>query len=159
MTLSDYITPECVAADLRASGKKQLFQEMANLMVNCSHLSTQDIHTRKIVAAVMERERLGTTGVGYGVALPHAKLPMIDRVVVAFARLESPIEYEAIDNRPVDLVALIIAPEAAAGEHLRVLAQISRRLRKIETRSRLRSAPNTESLYTTLIDDRQANAA
>lgn len=156
MRINELINAECVAADLRATSKKQLFQDMARLLVETGALGTAQIHVRDIVAAAMERERLGSTGVGSGVALPHARIDGVDRVHAAFARIETPLDYDAIDERPVDLVALIIAPSDAGGEHLRALAQISRRLRREDVRARLRAAPNAESLYISLIEDIQA---
>lgn len=148
-----------MAADLKVASKKQLIQEMAQLLADCMCLSDQKLKVRDIIAVAMERERLGSTGVGSGVALPHARMEGLDQVRVAFARLESPIDFEAIDERPVDLVAFILAPADAGGDHLRALALISRRLRKEDVRARLRSAPNAESLYTTFTDDERASAA
>jgi len=118
-----------------------------------------DVAIRDIVSAAMERERLGSTGVGAGVALPHARVEGIDKVHVVFARLETPLEYDSIDERPVDLVALLIAPIDAGGAHLRALATVSRRLRRQDMRQRLRAAPNAESLFTILTEQRQTNAA
>lgn len=159
MRIDDLIKSDCVAVDLRISSKKQLFQDMARLLVDTKTLGNDSVHIRDIVAAAMERERLGSTGVGSGVALPHARIDGVDRVHAAFARLESPLDYDAVDDRPVDLVALIIAPSNAGGEHLRALAQISRRLRREDVRARLRVAPNAESLYISLIDTSEASAA
>lgn len=159
MTQEPLFRADSVLCDLHASSKKQLFQEMASKLLENSELSDSKIATRDIVAGAMERERLGTTGVGTGVALPHARIDGIDKVYVAFARLETPLDYDAIDERPVDLVALLIAPENAGGAHLRALAKVSRRLRRQDMRQRLRSAPNAESLYTILTEERQANAA
>jgi len=148
-----------VGFDLNVSSKKQLFQEMARLLVKADTQCVTKLEPRDIVAAAMERERLGSTGVGSGVALPHARIDGIVGVHAAFARLEAPLEYDAIDERPVDLVAMLIAPSDAGGQHLRALAQISRRLRREDVRARLRSAPNDESLYTILMDDMAASAA
>lgn len=159
MTLNTLIQPECVGYDLNMSSKKQLFQEMARLLVKANVGGVGKFDVRDIVSLAMERERLGSTGVGSGVALPHARIDGIDNVHAAFARLETPLDYDAIDERPVDLVALLIAPSDAGGQHLRALAQISRRLRREDVRSRLRSAPNAESLYTILMDDPAASAA
>jgi len=115
--------------------------------------------TRDIVTPALERERLGSTGVGYGVALPHARVAGIDKVYAAFVRLQTPLDYESIDDRPVDLVAMIIAPENAGGAHLRALAQLSRQLRREHVRHRLRAAPDVQSLYISLSDDTKSRAA
>lgn len=159
MSLENLISSDCVALDLRVSSKKQLFQDLARLILESSALESQNVVLRDVVAAAMERERLGSTGVGSGVALPHARIDGIDRVYAAFARLETPLDYDSIDDRPVDLVVMLIAPSEASGEHLRALAQVSRRLRREDVRARLRSAPNAESLHISLINDGRATAA
>jgi PTS system nitrogen regulatory IIA component len=148
-----------VLSDLHVSSKKQLFQEMATKLLETEALKGADIACRDIVAAAMERERLGSTGVGTGVALPHARIDGIDQVHVVFARLETAIDYDAIDERPVDLVALLLAPQDAGGAHLRALAKVSRRLRRQDMRQRLRTAPNAESLFTILTEERNSAAA
>ena len=148
-----------VLCDLHVSSKKQLFQEMATKLLQADALKGTDIVCRDIVAAAMERERLGSTGVGTGVALPHARIDGIDQVHVVFARLETAIDYDAIDDRPVDLVALLLAPSDAGGAHLRALAKVSRRLRRQDMRQRLRAAPNVESLFTILTEERKTAAA
>lgn len=148
-----------VLCDLHVSSKKQLFQEMATKLVEIDTFKDSKIVPRDIVAAAMERERLGSTGVGAGVALPHARLEGIDQVHVVFARLETAIDYDAIDERPVDLVALLLAPSDAGGAHLRALAKVSRALRRQDMRQRLRAAPNTESLFTILTEERNSAAA
>lgn len=150
---------DSVLCDLHVSSKKQLFQEMATKLIEADALADAGIACRDIVQAAMERERLGSTGVGTGVALPHARLDGIERVHAVFARLETPLDYDSIDERPVDLVALLIAPSEAGGAHLRALAKVSRTLRRADMRQRLRAAPNAESLFTILIEDRTATAA
>ncbi len=159
MDLVDLIARDRVAIDLKVTSKKQLVQEMTKMLLESDGLADSGLKTRDIVGAAMERERLGSTGVGSGVALPHARIEGLERVFVAVARLETPIEFEAIDERPVDLAAFIIAPSHAGSDHLRALSLISRRLRKEEVRAKLRTAPNSESLYTTLIDEARATAA
>ena len=159
MTFNDLINEDCVICDLNVTSKKQLFQEMAQVLVKSGQLPENESIIRDIVTGAIERERLGSTGVGSGVALPHARLADIDRVYVAFARLENPLEFESIDDRPVDLVALLIAPENTGGEHLRALAMVSRRLRREDMRARLRRAPDAQSLYILLVENREADAA
>ena len=148
-----------VLFDLHVSSKKQLFQEMASKLLETDALKGSNVACRDVVLAAMERERLGSTGVGAGVALPHARIDGIDQVHVVFARLGTPIDYDAIDERPVDLVTLLIAPSDAGGAHLRALAKVSRALRRQDMRQRLRAAPNAESLFTILTEDRTASAA
>lgn len=148
-----------ILCDLAVTSKKQLLQEMATQLLKSMELTETDITCRDIVLAAMERERLGSTGVGSGVALPHARIEGIKDVYAIFARLETPIEYDSIDERPVDLVTLLLAPKNAGGAHLRALAKVSRTLRKPDMRQRLRAAPNKESLLTILVEDRSATAA
>ncbi len=159
MNTQTLFMPSCVAASLNAVSKKQLLQEMAEMAVNCGAIANAAIKPRDVVSAVMERERLGSTGVGSGVAIPHARLDGLDMVKAVFARLETPLEYDAVDDRPVDLVVLLLAPLDAGGDHLKALAQVSRLLRREETRARLRAAPNVESIYMLLTDTRAVDAA
>ena len=147
---------ESVVVDINVGSQKQLFQDMATRLIAANGL---DISCRDIVAAAMERERLGSTGVGNGVALPHARIDGIDRVMAGFARLSDPMDFDSVDGRPVDLVAFLLAPADAAGAHLRALARVSRQLRREENRSRLRSAPDALSLFTILSDDSVQRAA
>ena len=129
------------------------------MAVACGAIGDSNLKARDVVFSVMERERLGSTGVGYGVAIPHARLEGLSEVRAVFARLETPLDYDSIDDRPVDLVVLLLAPADAGGDHLKALAQISRLLRREDMRARLRSAPTAESLHLLLTEDRAANAA
>ncbi len=148
---------ESVIVDLSISSQKQLFQEMAKAIIDANGL---DVTVRDIVSAAVERERLGSTGVGNGVALPHARIDGIDQVMVGFARLTEPLDFDSVDNRPVDLVAFLLAPSDAAGAHLRALARVSRQLRREEKRAKLRAAPDAQSLFTLLTSDQlEADAA
>jgi len=147
---------ESVSVDLNVTSQKQLFQEMATRLITAHDF---DISGRDIVAAAMERERLGSTGVGNGVALPHARIAGLDQVVAGFARLSDPMDFDSVDGRPVDLVAFLLAPENAAGAHLRALARVSRTLRREGNRTRLRSAPDALSAFMILSDDTVQRAA
>jgi PTS system nitrogen regulatory IIA component len=155
--MTSLFTPESVTADLSVASQKQLFQDMAKQLIEAHGLT--GIACRDVVAAAVERERLGSTGVGNGVALPHARIDGLDRVVAGFARLETPLDFDAVDERPVDLVVFLLAPADAAGAHLRALARVSRQLRREENRARLRAAPDGQSLYTIIADEPQATAA
>jgi PTS system nitrogen regulatory IIA component len=147
---------ESVVVDLNIGSQKQLFQDMALRLIAAHGLK---IPCRDIVAAAIERERLGSTGVGNGVALPHARIDGLDHVVAGFARLTEPMDFDSVDGRPVDLVAFLLAPADAAGAHLRALARVSRQLRREEKRSKLRAAPDAISLFTILSDETAASAA
>ena len=147
-----------VMLDVHASSKKQLFQMMAEQLAAQPKFTELGISCRDIVNATMERERLGSTGVGSGVALPHARIDGLDRVYSILARMDTPMDYEAVDDVPVDLIVLLVAPSDAGGAHLRALAQFSRRLRREETRERLRTAPDEKSLFITITQKAQRAA-
>lgn len=154
---NDLFSAETVIVDVNVSSQKQLFQDIAARLVEAHELT--NIASRDIVSAAMERERLGSTGVGNGVALPHARIEGLDKVVAAFVRLSEAMDFDSVDGRPVDLVAFLLAPEDSAGAHLRALARVSRTLRREENRSRLRSAPDALSLFTILSDSALERAA
>ncbi|MEI9994152.1 MAG: PTS IIA-like nitrogen regulatory protein PtsN [Rhizomicrobium sp.] len=147
MNISDLLQPGAVIATLKVQGKKQLLQELA---ARAATLVRQP--ERKIFETLMERERLGTTGVGQGIAIPHGRLPDLKDIVGVFARLESPIDYDAVDNQPVDLVFMLLAPEGAGADHLKALARVSRLLRNQPATEKLRAAKSAEALYAILTD-------
>jgi len=124
MEISDLVQPEAVISGLKAGGKKQLLQELARHAAQIT-----GVNEKKIFETLLERERLGTTGVGNGIAIPHGKLADFKRLYGLFARLEKPIDFDAIDEQPVDLVFLLLAPEGAGADHLKALARVSRLLR------------------------------
>ncbi len=150
---------EDILFDVNVGSQKQLFQEIATKLIKTHKLEEKGIACRDIVAASVERERLGSTGVGNGVALPHARLDGVDHVVAVFAKLNHPLEFDSVDDRAVDLVVFLLAPGDAGGAHLRALAKVSRLLRRQEVRQRLRAAPNAESLYTILTENQDVRAA
>ncbi len=147
MSLADILKPEGVVASLRARGKKQALQELGAVAGKLCGLDAQSILDK-----LLERERLGSTGVGQGIAIPHAKFAEITNVVGVFARLEQPIDFESIDDRPVDLIFLLIAPEAGGAEHLRTLARVSRLLRNQELCEKLRGSRERAALYALLTE-------
>jgi nitrogen PTS system EIIA component len=145
MPLTDLITPNSVIAGLKANSKKQLLQELA---ARAAELSGQS--ERTILEILQQREKLGSTGVGNGIAIPHGKLAKLDRLFGLFARLDRPIDFEALDDQPVDLVFLLLAPENAGADHLKALARVARLLRDPETARKLRGSRDAEALYTVL---------
>lgn len=147
MQIADLLSPEGVAAALKVQGKKQLLQELS-----ARAASLVRVPERRIYETLTERERLGTTGVGQGIAIPHGRLIDIEKIVGVFARLETPIEYEAVDNQPVDLVFMLLAPEGAGADHLKALARVSRLLRNHVACEKLRAASNAEALYAILTE-------
>ncbi len=147
MNISDLLAPEAVLASLKAQTKKQLLQELAAR----AHART-NLPEKQIFETLNERERLGTTGVGAGIAIPHGRMAGATGITGVFARLENAIDYEAVDGQPVDLVFMLLAPENAGADHLKALARVSRLLRHQQTCEKLRAAQSTEALYAILID-------
>jgi len=145
LEIGDLITLRGVMAQLRAPGKKQVLQELARRAATVTGIADKGIFD-----ALVERERLGTTGIGGGVAVPHCRLPELDRLYGMFARLERPIPFEAIDDQPVDLVFLLLAPLEAGAEHLKALARVSRLLRDKAMCEKLRGANSADALYALL---------
>lgn len=145
MEIDDLITPASVIANLRVSNKRQALQELAR---RAAALIKRD--ERQIFEVLWERERLGSTGIGMGTAVPHGKLPRLERMCGVFARLERPIDFEAIDDQPVDLIFLLLAPEGAGADHLKALARVARLLRDPAVAHRLRASQDAEALYAVL---------
>lgn len=154
MEISQLMSPRGMLPALRASSKKQVLQEMAKRAAEITGESE-----RSVFEVLIERERLGTTGVGNGIAIPHGKLPGLKRLYGLFARLEAPIDFEAIDEQPVDLVCLLLAPEAAGADHLKALAQVSRLLRDRSFCERLRGTSTAEALYALFSETAASHAA
>ena len=137
-----------------ASSKKRLFHELGSIAE-----SVYGVSQAKAVEALQERENLGPTGVGNGVALPHARLNGVDQVVGALIMMESPIDFDAVDRQPVDLAFALFAPEDAGVEHLKALALVSRTLRSQSLCSKLRANPDPTTLFTILTEDQSVQAA
>jgi nitrogen PTS system EIIA component len=145
MTLTDLVAPQAIIPALKVNGKKQALQELA---ARAADLTGQN--ERAVLEILLQREKLGSTGVGNGVAIPHGKLPKLGRLFGLFARLERPIDFEALDNQPVDLIFLLLAPEAAGADHLKALARVARLVRDPETTRKLRESSDTDALYAVL---------
>ena len=147
MQIADLLTPRSVIPQLRAGSKKQALQEIARRAATITGGSE-----RQIYDVLAERERLGSTGIGMGVGIPHGKLPGLTRLYGIFARLERPIPFEAIDDQPVDLIFLLLAPEGAVADHLKALALVSRLLRDRTVCEKLRGTDNADALFALLTD-------
>lgn len=147
MEISELLTVEGVIPKLHATSKKQALQELAKQAAAITGL-----HERAIFDVLLERERLGTTGVGNGIAIPHGKLPDLTRLYGLFARLEKPIDFDSIDEQPVDLIFLLLAPESAGADHLKALARVSRLLRDKAGCEKLRGTDSAEALYAILTE-------
>ncbi len=147
MEISDLLGIDAVVSNLSVTSKKQALQELAKR----AHTVT-GLDERLIFDTLLERERLGTTGVGNGIAIPHGKLADLGRLYGVFARLEKPIDFDAIDEHPVDLVFLLLAPESAGADHLKALARVSRLLRDQGICKKLRGSDNADALFALLTD-------
>ncbi len=145
MDIADLISPDAVVVNLRAATKKQALQELAKRAADL--MGPDGTSERDIFEVLLERERLGTTGVGAGIAIPHGKLPQLPKLRGLFAKLDRPVDFEAIDEQPVDLIFLLLAPEAAGADHLKALARVSRLLRDKSTCDKLRGAETADALY------------
>ena len=154
MEIHDILAPDSVLTSVRATSKKQALQELAKQASQVTGL-----HDRTIFDVLLERERLGTTGVGRGIAIPHGKLSELDRLHGIFAVLEQPIEFDSVDDQPVDLIFLLLAPESAGADHLKALARVSRLLRDSNFCDRLRAAANPGELFDALTQGAAPHAA
>jgi len=154
MALIDLLSPDAIFSALRVNGKKQALQEMSERAALVSGLPA-----REIFDALLQRERLGSTGVGDGIAIPHGKLAKCNRIFGIFARLDRAIDFEALDGLPVDLIFLLIAPESAGADHLKALATIARVLRNSNMAAQLRATRDASALYSLLTLTPTSNAA
>ena len=154
MEINELISAESVIPDLRASSKKQALQDLARRAADITGL-----HERAIFDVLMERERLGTTGVGNGIAIPHGKMANLDRLYGLFARLEHSVDFQSIDEQPVDLIFLLLAPESAGADHLKALARVSRLLRDGSVCEKLRGTNDAEALFALLTESMENRAA
>ena len=154
MDLSDLLKPDAVLGSLKAQSKKQVIQEL------CEHASRlTGLTEREIFETILQRERLGSTGVGHGVAIPHGKLRSVDRLFGVFARLARPVDFDSLDDQPVDLVFLLLAPESAGADHLKALARIARVLRDSTVAQKLRATDDPAALYSLLVNPAKASDA
>jgi PTS system nitrogen regulatory IIA component len=154
MNLSDLLKPEAILPSLHAQSKKQVLQELSAVAARQTGLSE-----REIFDTLLQRERLGSTGVGQGVAIPHGKLKALDRLVGVFGRIARPVDFDSLDEQPVDVVFVLLAPENAGADHLKALARIARILRDPAMAQKLRSALNADGLYAILTGLDQASHA
>jgi len=154
MTLTDLVAPNAILASLKANNKKQVLQELA---ARAAELTGQN--ERAILEILLQREKLGSTAVGNGVAIPHGKMPKLGRLFGLFALLARPVDFEALDGQPVDLVFLLLAPEPAGADHLKALARVARLLRDPEVARKLRESSDADALYAVLAMSPTSSAA
>lgn len=153
MALADLLQQDAIIPALKVTSKKHLLQELS---AKASKLT--GIPEREIFDVILQRERLGSTGVGHGIAIPHGKLSSISTISGVFARLETAIDFEALDDEPVDLVFLLLAPEGAGADHLKALSRIARVLRDPDLVAKLRKTDSASAIYA-FLNEEQANHA
>ncbi|MFM9827683.1 MAG: PTS sugar transporter subunit IIA [Sphingomonas sp.] len=151
---SDLLLPETVLEGASAANKKTLFQQLGSCLA-----AAHGLDAKAVAACIADRERLGSTGFGGGVAIPHGKLPGVSGVVGVFARLAQPIDFQAVDDLPVDLVFMMVSPVDTGADHLKALARVSRRLRDQGFVAKLRGAASPDALYALWTQDEARDAA
>lgn len=154
MEITDLLDPSGVIPNLRVTSKRQALQELAR---RAATLTGEDEH--KIFESLWERERLGSTGIGNGTAVPHGRISGLKRALTLFARLEKPLDFDAIDSQPVDLIFLLLTPADAGADHLKALARISRLLRNRAMCAKLRGTESADGIYALLTDRASSHAA
>ena len=154
MQLADFLDFDAIKTSLPGGNKRSLLQQLANLAAQRLGLDASAIH-----ASLVEREQLGSTGFGQGVAIPHGKIEGLNRIYGLFARLGEPLDYKAIDGRPVDLIFLLLSPVDAGAEHLKALAAISRVTRNGATLEKMRGARSSDALAAVLMGADERDAA
>jgi len=154
MDLCDLLASDGIIASLKATGKKHALEELAAIAAEKTGLDR-----REIFNTLLQRERLGSTGLGSGIAIPHVKLAGLRNIVCIFARLDDPIEFDSHDGQPVDLIFLLLAPDHASGDHLKALASISRVVREPTVLDALRKAPDAATMRQALTRPLPSHAA
>ncbi|MEF2070355.1 PTS IIA-like nitrogen regulatory protein PtsN [Consotaella aegiceratis] len=154
MDFDDLIEQDAILPALKANSKKQVLQDLAQKAAEVTGLPERDIFE-----TVLQREKLGSTGVGNGIAIPHGKLAGLDRIVGVFGRLSRPVDFDALDEQPVDLVFLLLAPEGAGADHLKALSKVARLLRNPDTVEKIRSSRDASALYTLMTQAAPPHAA
>ena len=157
MNIGDWLDRSAIAPRINAAGKRQALAAVAELAAKSFGTELGDADT--VLEALLDREQEGSTGVGHGVAVPHARMARLSRMRGVFVRLDPPIEFDSVDEQPVDLMFALFAPSEAGSEHLRALARVSRLLRKTELREQLRQARSADAIYALLVQEAEASAA
>jgi PTS system nitrogen regulatory IIA component len=154
MPNKDLITIDSVISNMRVANKKQALLELSERAAQLSGLDA-----REIFDALLQRERLGSTGVGNGIAIPHSKLAKAQTLFGVFARLDKPINYDSLDGQPVDLIFLLIAPDSAGADHLTALSRVARSLREPSLVAKLRATQDASAIYSLLVQPPKSHAA
>jgi PTS system nitrogen regulatory IIA component len=154
MDLSDLIEVSAIMPALKANSKKQALQLLSEKAARITGLPE-----REIFDTVLRREKLGSTGVGNGIAIPHGKIPGVRRITGVFARMEQPVDFDSLDDQPVDLVFLLLAPEGAGADHLKALSRIARMLRDADTVAKIRGTSDAAAIHAFLSQTPASHAA
>jgi PTS system nitrogen regulatory IIA component len=155
MNITNLLKPDCILVDVTASNKRELLEKIAEQGAICSGL-----HQKEIFDALLQRERLGTTGTGDGVAIPHSRFPNLKQIYGVFVRLSQPVDFEAVDEKPVDLIFTLLAPETAGADHLHALSQVAKVFKDEGAKIQLRASKTTSAIQTIFADVlNRANAA
>jgi len=154
MDVRDFLSPDSIVLDLASANKKQVLQALSQRIAPLARLDE-----RIVFDVILERERLGTTGIGKGIAIPHGKIASLERIHGLFARLKPPVDFEALDGEPVDLVFVLLAPAAAGADHLKALAWVSKLLRDPVECEKLRKAPDAKRVFAILTSEAANRAA
>ena len=149
MNIADILDEDSIIAELTARDKKGVLEELVSVLVTHKRLPDKE----KPVEILLERERLGSTGIGDGIAIPHGKLKGIQRIICSFGRTKAGIDFQSIDERPTHLFFLLLAPEDSASEHLQALARLSRLLKDDHLRKRLLEADSKEDIYRIITEE------
>jgi len=154
MDLADLLVEDSILPALKVLSRKQAIQALSEKAAELAGLNE-----REVFETLLQRERLGSTGVGSGIAIPHGKLPSVEKIFGIFARLERPIDFDALDEQPVDIIFLLLAPEGAGADHLKALAKIARVLRNGNIIQKIRATSDRDALYSLLISPPDQAAA
>ena len=153
MKINNFIDQDSILLDLKSSSKRQTLKELSKRIAD-----TRNLSERVIFDVLLEREKLGSTGIGHGIAIPHGKLKGLDKICGCFVKLNEPIDFDSIDGKPVDLIFLLLAPEDSGVQHLKALALMSRIMGNNNFCNKLRSSKSAESIFSLLIKEQNSKA-
>lgn len=151
MKIVDLLDSAAIAAELQSTDKNDVLAELADAMLKARPKLNRD----EVIQVLLERERLGSTGIGDGVAIPHGKLKDLDQLMISFGRSRRGVDFDSMDGKPAHLFFLLVAPEESVGVHLKTLARISKLLKNPEIRRRLVEAPDAETIYQIIADEEE----
>ena len=151
MKIADLLNPDAIAADLRATGKNEVLAELTDAILQVE----KGLDRNEIIKVLQDRERLGSTGIGDGVAIPHGKLKNIKELLLSFGRSRQGVNFDSMDGKPAHLFFLLIAPEESVGVHLKTLARISKLLKNPAVRRRLLEADDTQDLLNVIVEEEE----